>query len=159
MIFEYNSKIDFEPEGKGSILFMRLMGLFSIISGVIYFLPFGKEKGLLDILFVTVFMLTGVIYLIYPKWGTIPYFVRNDYIIIDEEIIKWKFGRARNRVFLRFDEIEKIAFYVGEVHFTTKQGGTHKLESYKIHNTIKHKQFYEVMRGPIHSKVNTKVVC
>lgn len=123
-----------------------MIGLFFIVSGVIYYFTLAKDDRIIDTIIIAGSGLFGIISLLFPTIFLKPFVPKGEFIKIDNENITWKIKPERKTKTIIRSEIEKIKFYVGQIHFTTTSGEKHILESHKIYNEEKHKELGEIIK-------------
>ncbi len=154
--FEYNSRKDWEAPNKQKIYLTQISGIIIVILGIGYFSPVNKEAELWKIIVGLITIIVGIIHLLFPLKMLKPTLLQNEFITINKEKISWKQGVYDNLTELKIDEIENVKIYIGEIHFEMETGQIHKLKSHKIHNEKKRQEFIERINSQIRNKIKNK---
>lgn len=156
MEYNYDSSKDHKELTSEAKFNTRLAGVALILFGLLQFYSHGwTEAETKDKLLIFPWIVIGVIYIAFPLWASKPFgLLKKEYLIIDSKKLEWNIGDRENVTQIRIDDIKGWTTNVGEVHFETKSGGTHKLSTHKIYGTEKHKAFYKILNDDLKNQVS-----
>ncbi len=151
ILFSYNSVEYWEKSNQKYIWGYRIIGGIYVVAGIAYFYPgwsWAEDNSIWNLILAICCLLGGAINIFQPKFAKFkPKNFGSDFVTIDSEKITWSVGLFRNPNELKFEDIALYKIYIGEIHFTTKDGQIIKLATHKILDKEKHDEFMGLIRN------------
>lgn len=149
MKYHYDKAIHWQKPEKKKITITRWLGIIFLFTGLLSLVHYQESKMFSNILHIIMFLLGGY-QAFYPEKSMRPLTKIKEgkhFVKINEEKIEWKLDGTNMSINL--NDVKHYTEYVGEIHFTTKNGETKILESNKITDMGKFIELNQVLRQNI----------